>query len=297
MEGKLNNNSWFPIILMDNISGKMPKLGLTTGDITTNYSYQGDTSLSTYYPSDAQFKSTGSGIYWLQMGSSEFTNEGVYQVSVYGTGCLTYNFPVECRAYTLSNIYDFILTMSGNINITNNTLNTVSGDINSLNNLSASEIASEVITSGNVEGWNLYSDATLANQTSIINYINTISGNIDNIDSELDLVTVSGITPEALTQIVNSGNTAGWENTADLTTLTNTINTISGNISTLNDISVSDILNGTIDGITTSGILEILLAYSQGKIERSDNTYVYKKQDNSTTLFTLTVGSTERTRS
>jgi hypothetical protein len=64
----------------------------------------------------------------------------------------------------------------------------------------------------------------------------------------------------------------------------------------LNDISVSDILNGVVDTKTVEEILEILLAYANGRILVSGNSYTYYKQDNSESLFTLTGSDTTRIR-
>ncbi len=59
---------------------------------------------------------------------------------------------------------------------------------------------------------------------------------------------------------------------------------------------VDAIFGKVIDTKTFEEISEILLAYSTGKIERTGSTYVYKKQDNTTTLFTLVSSPTDRTR-
>jgi len=75
---------------------------------------------------------------------------------------------------------------------------------------------------------------------------------------------------------------------------------ISGTKNTLDvleDISVSDILSGNVDGKTVEAVLEVLLSYSQGKIIKSGSNYTYYKQDNATSLFTLTASPTSRTRS
>lgn len=64
----------------------------------------------------------------------------------------------------------------------------------------------------------------------------------------------------------------------------------------LNDISVGDILSGSVDTKTVNEILEILLAYVNGRITVSGNTLTYYKQNNSTALFTLTGSDSERTR-
>jgi hypothetical protein len=60
---------------------------------------------------------------------------------------------------------------------------------------------------------------------------------------------------------------------------------------------VTAIFGNTIDTKTFAQISEIMLAYSTGKIEKSGADYLYKKQDNTTTLFTLTASPTDRTRS
>ncbi len=65
----------------------------------------------------------------------------------------------------------------------------------------------------------------------------------------------------------------------------------------LNDISVADILSGTVDTKTLEEIFEILLAYANGRITVSGNNFTYYKQNNSTTLFTLAGSDTARTRS
>ena len=65
----------------------------------------------------------------------------------------------------------------------------------------------------------------------------------------------------------------------------------------LQDISVSDVLNGTIDVKTLKQTLEVLLAYAQGRVVKSGSSYAYYKQDNTTSLFTLNATPSERTRS
>jgi hypothetical protein len=64
----------------------------------------------------------------------------------------------------------------------------------------------------------------------------------------------------------------------------------------LQDISVSDILNGTVDVKTVKETLEVLLAYSQGRIVKSGSNYAYYKQNNTTALFNLQATPSERTR-
>lgn len=120
------------------------------------------------------------------------------------------------------------------------------------------------------------------NKNTLITAINNTSGSIVTID-----------------QIINSGNLAGWNAGSGIpfSTMSNIINTISGDISNLNNISVNDILNSTVDTQSISSLLTSLLANAQGKIIRSGDSYTYYKSNNTDIAFTLTVDSTTRTRS
>lgn len=60
---------------------------------------------------------------------------------------------------------------------------------------------------------------------------------------------------------------------------------------------VTAIFGNSIDGKTFTEISEIILAYATGRIVKSGASYEYRKQDNSTPLFTLNASATERTRS
>lgn len=64
----------------------------------------------------------------------------------------------------------------------------------------------------------------------------------------------------------------------------------------LSDIMVSDILTGTIDNKTVEEVLEILLAYSSGRITKDGDIYTYLKQNNTDTLFQLSASNDERVR-
>jgi hypothetical protein len=107
---------------------------------------------------------------------------------------------------------------------------------------------SQIVASGDAAEWNQYSDATLANQTTIISNIATTSGNVTAIDSTLD--TVSGnIATVSSTLNTVSGN---------LTTTSNTIDTVSGNIAALNDptaatIASTVVTSGNAEGWVGSG--------------------------------------------
>lgn len=88
-----------------------------------------------------------------------------------------------------------------------------------------------------------------------------------------------------------------------LSTINGTVNTISSNLATVDGIVdniklKTDLLpDSTIDGKTHEEVLEILLAYVMGKVVKSGDSYIYKKQNGTTTLFTLTTSETQRTTS
>jgi len=63
-------------------------------------------------------------------------------------------------------------------------------------------------------------------------------------------------------------------------------------------LSVANILAGTVDGaVDVTAALKAILAMANGKITKSGDAYTFFEQDNSTSLFTLTISTTERTRS
>lgn len=128
----------------------------------------------------------------------------------------------------LSGISGSLNTISGNLLRTENTLITVSGNIAALNDVSITEI----VASGNAAGWSNVTPATdlsgisgqingLSGQMTLNNsIISTVSGNVTTLQNTVNTVsgnlntgvtvTVSGLTPSALSQIVSSGNAANW---------------------------------------------------------------------------------------
>lgn len=63
-----------------------------------------------------------------------------------------------------------------------------------------------------------------------------------------------------------------------------------------NDITVANILDGVVDGTyTIETSLRAILAGIRGKISKSSNVYTYKRTDDTTTDFTHTLSSDERT--
>lgn len=70
---------------------------------------------------------------------------------------------------------------------------------------------------------------------------------------------------------------------------------IAADIAALNDITVADILAGTVDGKSVSVILQYLLSMAAGKIVKSTDDYLYKAQNGTTTLYTNRISTSERT--
>ena len=117
----------------------------------------------------------------------------------------------------------------------------------------------------------------------------TVSSSIIN-EEELDIIMIN----EKLDALIASLDNVTTV-TDQLTFTNDLLNVRVADKGTLNDITVNDILSGTVDTKTVNQILEILLAYVNGKITVSGNNYIYYKQDGTTELFTITAAEAERT--
>lgn len=117
----------------------------------------------------------------------------------------------------------------------------------------------------------------------------TVSSSIIN-EEELDIIMIN----EKLDALIASLDNVTTV-TDQLTFTNNLLNVRVADKGILNDITVNDILSGTVDTKTVNQILEILLAYINGKITVSGNNYIYYKQDGTTELFTITAAESERT--
>ena len=164
-----------------------------------------------------------------------------------------------------------LLFASGQINWNKNGLATeVNATINKnelTNTINSGVTINQIIASGTAAGWNA---------TGILD-LTGIATTTD-VNNARDLLFTSG-------QVYwNSTNTA----------LQSTLNTVSGNINSLHNISVNDILASTIDTQSLSGLLTSLLAF-RGKSTKSGDSYTYYKSDGITPAFTLTISSTTRT--
>lgn len=130
-DGKLNTDQWYPIRMA---SGIVPSGGIPSGSVSIYYGYEAETAISSYVPSGGEWVETGSGMYWLQIGASEFTSAGKYQVYVhFFSGGLDPSYiDIEVKTYTFEDLVNMVYTMSGNLNTTNSTVDTVSGYVNSI---------------------------------------------------------------------------------------------------------------------------------------------------------------------
>jgi len=137
-------------------------------------------------------------------------------------------------------------------------------------NVLALPTISTIVSSGNAEGWDQYGDATLANQQTMLTYINTISGYTDSLESGQTTINNNVLARPEISTIINSGDAAGWGATSSLT-VENIVNAV---------------YTHQIDGVSMSGIQEVVLSYITGKIWKdSSDVWHYYGQDNTSELF------------
>lgn len=151
------------------------------------------------------------------------------------TNLATVSGNLDTVSTNVSTVLTDVADMSGQMQTEHDaTQSTLSG----LNDVSITDI----VASGNAENWNSFSDATLANQTTIINNLATTSGNITtNLDAT-----------------VSSRASA-----TSLTTTDNTLNTVSGDINSMN--TTVDVINATT--ITVSGVVRDNFEILNNKLE------------------------------
>lgn len=137
-------------------------------------------------------------------------------------------------------------------------------------------------------------------------YLNIISGNLSTTSGNVTnntnyLTTVSGV----LTTV--SGNLVTMDNVLD--TVSGVLNTVSGNITTLDSVNdtVSGLIywikqrtdylpSGLIDGVSHSGVLDLVLAMSNGNFDVTGSRWSFYRRDNVTKIFEMDMSSTARTR-
>ena len=113
--------------------------------------------------------------------------------------------------------------------------------------------------------------ASTSEVTNNYNLLITISGYTDSLESGQSTINVNLSNLPDIGTIVSSGDAAGWGATSSLTV----------------DNIVNGVYNHTIDGVSMSGIQEVVLSYITGKIWKdSSNIWHYYKQDGTSELFT-----------
>jgi len=105
-EGKLNTDRQYPVILTQDTDRVTPASGVPFGDVTVEYSGEGDSSTTSYTIDATNWTEAGSGQYWLKMGEAEFTAEQKFEVTVQASGVVNYNFAVEVREQTVAEMLD-----------------------------------------------------------------------------------------------------------------------------------------------------------------------------------------------
>lgn len=147
-----------------------------------------------------------------------------------------------------------------------------------------------------IESQTLLVQLTPVNINSTIVSINSKTTNLPS-DPASNTVVYSRLATSGYTAPGNSDITAIRAKTDLLSFSGSNLNVRVVDKGILNDITVANILAGTVDTRTVEDILEILLAYSSGRITVSGTAYTYYSQNNSSSLFTLTGSTSERTRS
>jgi hypothetical protein len=97
MNGNINQDTWYPVILTDERDFKTGITGKIYSDITCKYFKTGSTSQTSFSVTNDNWKEAGEGKYSIKMGVSEWTEQTIYQVSVVCAGCIVYNFPVDTQ--------------------------------------------------------------------------------------------------------------------------------------------------------------------------------------------------------
>lgn len=227
-EGKFNTDRRYPVYLYDeNMSGVA---GVAVGSISVVYAHEDDSNFSSYSPNSGNWREFGGGKYTLQISGSVFNSSGLYFLTVSGSSFKDYNFDIEVRGQYLRDYLDKIY------NVTPATTIATQTDINNLNDPTASEIASAVVTSGNAANWSGIADvSSLATSSELSVVESNLSGRIDTRAIAGDLM---GLTQATIDEIVSSGNTEGWNVYSDATLANQTellsrITNVSGQVDTL----------------------------------------------------------------
>ena len=81
-EGKKNVDKWYPVRILDASDSTLPRTNVAVGSVTVTYGFESAVAETPYIIVGADWKEQGNGNYWLNIGASEFTNNGKYTVKV-----------------------------------------------------------------------------------------------------------------------------------------------------------------------------------------------------------------------
>jgi hypothetical protein len=98
MNGLLNQDTWYPVILTDSTDFKTGITGRIYSDITCKYFKTGSTAQTVFTVTADNWKEAGEGKYSIKIGAFEWVEIALYQVSISCSGCIVYNFPVDVQA-------------------------------------------------------------------------------------------------------------------------------------------------------------------------------------------------------
>lgn len=118
LEGKKSADAWYPVVLVDATDGFTAETGLEAGTgATAYYAAAGATSWSIYTIGTADWRETGSGVYWLNIGASEFAAEGRVMLQVRATGSRDYLAIVQVRDQLISEMMDDTAAMKAGVTV------------------------------------------------------------------------------------------------------------------------------------------------------------------------------------
>jgi hypothetical protein len=123
MNGILNQDTWYPVILTNATDFKTAVIGKVYSDITCKYFKTGDTSQTSFSVTSSNWKEAGEGKYSIKIGATEWTNQAIYQVSISCSGCIVYNFPVDTQSFTL---------ISNDVGSVQSSIDSLSADVGSV---------------------------------------------------------------------------------------------------------------------------------------------------------------------
>ena len=202
-ESDINIDRWFPISLVDSLNLNTAETGVVFGAVTCNYGFEGATAQTPYSVTTNDWKEQGGGDYWLRIGASEFTQQGLYRVRISATGCAGVVIDVDTR--------DFGTTQKASINTE---VDTALADIK-LDHLIAlaetdepvdNSIMAKLVSKSATANWSDFSNTTDSLE-AIRDESDVIDGKIDNLATHGDSAWATAIGFATPTNVTDSETT------------------------------------------------------------------------------------------